>query len=702
MAQQWVRKELWIQGMMLDTSEVKLENALNAIGGIKDVNASYLTGNVWFSYDDDKVKLKSILKTIGNLGYIASEKPPEPAMHTPPRPANEVKIPPSAKTSAPKTLGSGSGSETLIRKVLKIDGMTCTSCEMRIENKLKKTDGIREVKVSYANGTAKVGYDPRIITRSRIIEIIEKLDYKVVNNPKGNAANGKQAKSEKIPINQLLGIGIILLAGYLIIKNTVGFNFIPNISQNMGFGILFIVGLITSLHCVAMCGGINLSQTVSYKFSDKESSKLAKLKPSLMYNLGRVISYTVLGGIVGAIGSVVSFSGTAKGIVSIAAGIFMVIMGVNMLGIFPWLRRFTPHMPKFFGNKIHAGSGKHGPFYVGLLNGLMPCGPLQAMQIYALGTGSPVKGALSMLVFSLGTVPLMFGFGAVSSFLSSKFTHKMMKVSAALVIVLGIVMLNRGFSLSGFNLASALTPKRAGSGAVATVSGSEQTVTTQLQANSYTPITVQKGVPVKWTIKADAGTINGCNGTVTIPQYNISKTLQPGDNEIDFTPQQTGTITYTCSMGMISSTISVVPDVTKTTATAAKSASSNSSSDGVGVATVSGGQQSVTVGVSTSGYTPNIIVLQKGVPAVINFSVKQLTSCDGTVVFPDLGGEIDLSSEKATPQFTPESNFSFECGMGMLRGYAVVVDDINKIDLNAIKKEAKNQVSSGGGMACCQ
>ena len=704
MGQELFRKELWIEGMICDTSEKKIEDALNIIDGIVGVKASYLDSKISFSYDPDKVKLKAIIKLINSLGYNISNKSPEPVMQKPLRDMAERKSVPENRPAAQSGPNSENNSDTLIRKVLKIDGMTCTSCEMRIENRLKKLEGIREVKVSYVNGTAKIAYDPRIISRDKIIETIEKLDYKVVNNQKNNAANGKQSKSsDKIPINQLLGIGIILLAGYLIIKNTIGFNFIPNVSQNMGYGILFVIGLITSLHCVAMCGGINLSQSVSYKYSDKDKSKVAKLKPSLMYNAGRVISYTVLGGIVGALGSVVSFSGTAKGIVSIAAGVFMVIMGLNMLNIFPWLRRFTPHMPKVFGNKIHAGGGKHGPFYVGLLNGLMPCGPLQAMQIYALGTGSPIKGALSMLVFSLGTVPLMFGFGAISSFLSSKFTHRMMKVSAALVIVLGIVMLNRGFSLSGFNLVSALSPKAAGSGAVATINGNEQDVTTQLEANGYTPFTVQKGIPVKWNMKADASTINGCNGTVTIPQYNISKKLQPGDNEIDFTPQQTSNITYTCSMGMISSTITVVTDVSKVTATKSNQATSaGSASNGIGVAKISGSQQTVTVTVGSGGYTPNILVLQKSVPAQIKFDTGQLSSCNGTVVFPELGGQLDLSSQKETPVFTPQSNISFHCGMGMLSGYVVVVDDLSKIDLNTIKKEAQSHVSTGGGMACCR
>lgn len=232
----------------------------------------------------------------------------------------------------------------------------------------------------------------------------------------------------------------------------------------MSYGLLFVVGLLTSLHCIAMCGGINMSVCIKYNAGSgksetcgetngeaKKQVEFAHLMPSFLYNLGRVISYTVVGGVVGALGSAIGFSGAAKGAVAIISGVFMIIMGLNMLNLFPVLRKISPRMPKIFGSKISNAKNK-GPLLVGLLNGLMPCGPLQAMQLYALGTGSFVAGAASMFMFSLGTVPLMFVLGAISSVVSGKFTKKMMKVSAVLVIVLGVVMLNRGLSLSGYNL----------------------------------------------------------------------------------------------------------------------------------------------------------------------------------------------------------------------------------------------------------
>ena len=175
---------------------------------------------------------------------------------------------------------------------------------------------------------------------------------------------------------------------------------------------------------------------------------MERLRPSFLYNLGRVISYTVIGGIVGGLGSVISFNGVMRGAVALFAGVFMIIMGLNMLHIFPWLRRFSLRMPKFLFKNMRGKS--NSPLYVGILNGLMPCGPLQAMQLFALSTEDPIKGALSMMAFSIGTVPLMFTFGALSSIISKKLTAKFMMLSAVLVMILGLGMLNTGLSMSGF------------------------------------------------------------------------------------------------------------------------------------------------------------------------------------------------------------------------------------------------------------
>lgn len=603
--------------------------------------------------------------------------------------------------------------QRLIRKILHIEGMTCTSCEMRIENALKKLEGISEVKAIFSSSNVYITYDVNVMGLDIIIGAIEELDYKVKNKSgeidEPQTVEGK-AVVDKMSVNQLLGVGIIIFALYVIIKNTVGFNFIPEVNQSMGYGILFLVGLLTSLHCIAMCGGINLSQCVSYNFGNDNSGKFVKLKPSLLYNGGRVVSYTVIGGIVGALGSIVSFSGAAKGIVSIISGAFMVIMGLNMLNIFPWLRKLNPRMPKIFGNKIHNNNGKNGPFYIGLLNGLMPCGPLQAMQIYALGTGSFVAGALSMFMFSIGTVPLMFGFGAVSSMLSGKFTHKMMKVSAILVMVLGVVMANRGLALSGINIAFA-SPS---AGNVAKIQGDTQVVTTELESGRYFPIIVQKGIPVKWTIKVEKGDLNGCNNPVTIPQYGVQKKLTVGDNIIEFTPDSEGNILYTCWMGMISSNIKVVSDLSNISQKDIQDASNGGGSGGVSIPTdevaigeIKDGVQYISINVNDNRFSPAVIVMQKGINTKWVINGKELNSHNSTLIFPEYRAKININQGENEIEFVPEADFTFQCSIGTLSGYVKVVDDINKIDIEDIKEEAENYQppsigfgATGGGASC--
>ncbi|MBN7772585.1 sulfite exporter TauE/SafE family protein [Clostridium aminobutyricum] len=447
-------------------------------------------------------------------------------------------------------------SKNLIKRILKVDGLTCTACESKIENKLIKMEGIQGVEASYARETVIVIYNPQKIQLENIIKIIEKLGYDVKRS-----ANQVSRNTEAGSDNQLIVMGIIIFGIYLIIKNTIGFNFIPEVSQNMGYGILFVVGLLSSIHCVAMCGGINLSVCVSHQFDQADNSNFAKVLPSLLYNTGRVVSYTIIGGLVGALGSVFTLSNMGSAFITIVAGTFMVIMGLNMLNIFPALRKLNPHMPKVFANKIYSAKTNKGPFVVGLLNGLMPCGPLQAMQLYALGTGSFIAGATSMFLFSLGTVPLLFVFGALGSMLSSKFTKNLMKCSAILVIALGFAMLSRGMAFTGVTFPSfAASTNNAGVN-VSTIVGEEQEITTSLDGGRYSPIAVQEGVPVKWTIYAEAEDLNGCNRTMTIPEYNIQKQLEVGENVITFTPTKTGTFGYSCWMGMIRSSITVVDDI---------------------------------------------------------------------------------------------------------------------------------------------
>lgn len=437
-------------------------------------------------------------------------------------------------------------------QIINVKGMTCTGCERTIEKNLNKIAGIESAKANQAKGTVTVTYDPEQLSVTVIENKICALGYRIALTA---------ADESRSQVRRTAGAAIFLAIGYLVFKYSgIGglFRLFPEAKTGMGYGMIFVIGLLTSVHCVAMCGGINLSQCMGNCKKENNDNKLSFeiLKADFLYHAGRVCSYTLLGGLIGAAGAVISFSGTTKGLIQLAAGIFMIIMGLNMLQLIPSLSRFMPRMPKVFTKNIEQQKGR-GPFYVGLLNGFMPCGPLQAMQLYALSTGSMGKGALAMLLFSLGTVPLLFIIGALSTVLTQKYTKKILSAGALMVVMMGTSMVMNGLSLTGVTTAA---PGADGVMAEQPVSEHDiQIVNTSLSPRSYEPIVVSQGVPVRWTITAEPGTINGCNNRILIPEYQIEKRLQPGENIIEFTPTESGKFVYSCWMGMIRSSITVDP-----------------------------------------------------------------------------------------------------------------------------------------------
>lgn len=432
-------------------------------------------------------------------------------------------------------------------KIVKIEvyDMTCTSCEKTIERSLKRLVGIFNVTASYSKQLVEVEFDSDICNLKEIKNAIRAAGY----------------STEKDSNFGFAGILIVALAIILIGNSTGGFD-MNNMLKGATYFVLFVVGILTSIHCVGMCGGIMLSQSLS----SESRSKFQAIKPALLYNIGRVISYTVLGGIVGALGSILSLSIKTQAALQIFAGLFMIIMGFNMagFGIFKKLQIKLPWSFCSMKNKPKT------PFMVGILNGLMPCGPLQTMQLYALGTGSAAKGALSMFIFALGTVPLMLAFGAVSGLLSKGYTKKILKFSGVLVIILGLIMGNRGLSLAGVNFVpsiASLLPSNSqavgSSGAnisKATLKDGIQTINMTADGRGYTPnvLYVKKGVPVKWII--DGKQITSCNNAIVVPSLNIKQQLNNGENVIEFTPTDKD-LNFSCWMGMIRGVIKVVDNL---------------------------------------------------------------------------------------------------------------------------------------------
>lgn len=457
------------------------------------------------------------------------------------------------------------------RRQLYIDGMTCINCQKKIENCLRKRVEIKEASVSYETGVAKILYDANKITLQEIIRIINDLGYDVKSEANSWKDIVLRTAKELVVI-----LAVFLLLQHFGILNRLAPDSLADVS--MGYGMLFMIGLITSVHCIAMCGGINLSQTLQKEISKNTSRKM--FQNTLMYNMGRVVSYTIIGGILGAVGGLAGIgdglqsSFLLQGSLKLFAGIITIIMGVNMLGIFQGIRgclkNHSSKLHKIQTSFLHKkripfvhkkiSGGRKTPFIIGICNGFMPCGPLHSMQIVALASGDMFTGAFSMFCFSLGTVPLMLGFGSVVSTLGKHFTRQVLRVGAILVVVMGLSMMMQGTSLSGLDIkvASVFSTKESSQMQadnmnmnVAVEKNGVQYVSSTLESGQYPDITVKAGEPVEWTINASEKNINGCNYKLLLQDFNQEHTFESGKNVIKFTPEKEGTYTYSCWMGMI-------------------------------------------------------------------------------------------------------------------------------------------------------
>lgn len=430
-----------------------------------------------------------------------------------------------------------------------VKGMHCTSCEKLISSAVQEIDGVEKVKVDYNTGKGEVAFDGTKTTIGKIFEAIEELGYEC-SLLKPKAGQGKDTYNINLRlIGILFAIIGFLVMGYFVFRLFDGVG-LPEISQNMGYGLLFLVGLLTGFHCVSMCGGFVVSYTVKHV---KEGSKAHK--SHLAYASGKLISYTLIGAAFGLLGSIITFTPLIRGVAGVIAGLFLVIFGLNMLNVFPWLRRIRISTPVFLNRFVSKRSQNSSPLAIGLLNGLMiACGPLQAVYIMAAGTGSVLEGAKLLFIFALGTLPVMLGFGFLTSYISKKATNKILKASGAIVIVLGLIMVNRGLALTGagYDANSILTSVPATQENVASVQNGYQTIRMDVNRYGWEPdkFVLKKGVPVKWIINGKE--ITNCNNAIQVPKLGLRFDIKKGEQVIEFTPDQEGVISWSCWMGMIS------------------------------------------------------------------------------------------------------------------------------------------------------
>lgn len=309
-----------------------------------------------------------------------------------------------------------------------VHGMHCNSCVVLTESELKGHELVEHAIASLNTCSVEVRGDFGERSQAEIGEelssLLEKHGYKL-------SLEREEKKPRwgdfKIALPIALGfIGLFVVLQKIGIVNLIG-------SGEVSYGTVFLIGLIASVStCMAVVGGLVLSVSANYA---KEGDKI---RPQIFFHAGRIISFFILGGAIGTLGSAFQLSGTGAFVVALLVGLVMLVLGINLLGIFPWVKKLQPTLPTFFANhllEVKKINHTLTPVLLGVVTFFLPCGFTQSMQIYALSTGSFLAGASTMLVFALGTFPVLALLSFTSLGIHDKITSGIFFKTAGLVVI---------------------------------------------------------------------------------------------------------------------------------------------------------------------------------------------------------------------------------------------------------------------------
>jgi len=453
-----------------------------------------------------------------------------------------------------------------------IDGMTCRSCEVTVERRFKKIPGVKKVQVNLAIGDATVTADPGAgLSLERLREALKGDHYRISPWTKRSAKRPIELAEERPNFWQLIGFfALAAVVAWILSRSQMSTD--SWTSNAGGFWAAALVGLVAGASsCMAVSGGLLLSSISKFHQRYASSTTLGRMRPVMLFVSGRVLSYGVFGGLIGAIGQALVPSVAVTGVLMMLAALFMLIMGLDMLHLAPrWLRRLLPSTPKSVAHKVMDVESKDHwvtPLLLGGATFFIPCGFTQAFQVFALSTHSFSAGAAVLAGFAMGTVPALVLLGLASSALKGAGGRTFMQFAGALVVILGILNIQNALVLTGFSFdfpeRTAAVPAGAPGGAAdgpALVDG-KQVIRMVVGGDkaAYEPdrFTVKAGVPVRWEI--DQRTSSGCLAYIVSRQLGINSLLKRGDNIIEFTATKPGNYTFSCSMGMFRGTITATP-----------------------------------------------------------------------------------------------------------------------------------------------
>jgi sulfite exporter TauE/SafE/copper chaperone CopZ len=307
-----------------------------------------------------------------------------------------------------------------------VSGTHCASCKILIEDILREEKIVSNVQVNLNDQTITVDSNETNTTT-----LAKMLSEKIKDN--GYSVSTEKVQEEKKGEDNLwqaILIGLIFLVAFYMLQKSGVLNF--GIGGQLTPTTAFLVGLVASVStCLAVVGGLILSLSAKVSQDDKHNKKSIYL-----FHVGRMLGFAVLGGLLGLLGKGLGVNYIFSSVLGILAALIMIVLGLNLVGVFKQ-NKFTlpPTLFSFFRKIEHQTLA---PLLLGIGTFFLPCGFTQSMQVSALSSGSFMSGSLVMFFFALGTLPMLalLSFGA-SSFANSKYASLFFKSAGVVVLGLG-------------------------------------------------------------------------------------------------------------------------------------------------------------------------------------------------------------------------------------------------------------------------
>lgn len=439
-----------------------------------------------------------------------------------------------------------------------VSGMTCHSCEVLLEREIGAMTGVIGVNVSHTNGCVEITTAKgATLSHDDLNEKLNASKYRFSPWQEG-------AAPARWDLQRIGGIALIAFALWYLFDRFGVLSVSPSLNGSVGFLSIFFIGVVASLSsCTAILAGFILALSSSHAKRHASESAHDRLRPHILFNLGRLIGFAGLGALIGYLGSLLVLSSELNALFVLVVAVLMLGIGANLLGLVP-KGAFQIAPPKWLTHQIHnLQDSKHPavPFVLGALTFFLPCGFTQSVQLYALSTGDPLTAATIMAVFALGTAPVLFGLGAATSVAHGRTLKRVTQVAGILVLVIGLSQLRNSAALLGISSPGAVTQDKLAVAQDALIlADGKQIIQMEVAGGFYAPDVLQvvEDIPVEWQIYAPQ--FMGCADTLVSRGLGISTRLKPGDNTVAFTPTEPGKHTFSCSMGMVRGTMVVVPN----------------------------------------------------------------------------------------------------------------------------------------------